>query len=297
LQRIASLRREGLWSIKRLPKLCEPKRPKAHWDYLLDEMMWMSNDFQQERKWKKAVSKKISGAVQKYFKDKEIKAEMAEKEELKRMRKNAANIAREIMNFWRNVEKVVEYKLKTIDEEKRKKELDMHLNFIVDQTEKYSSRLMKGLSTSSTDNVNNNKQTVVEDEQTEEEYEDAIENINEEEEEEDEEYDEENDSDDAIDNESTIESDEDINNYDVNEEIRQLQMDSELPIEDLITKQYFDESHSIEMNKEEEEDDDSYTEDSNETTDVEDTIEEEENYQQNNEKYNVDDELKQLEED
>lgn len=29
-------------------------------------------------------------------------------------------------------------------EEKRKKALDMHLNFIVDQTEKYSSWLVKG---------------------------------------------------------------------------------------------------------------------------------------------------------
>ena len=280
LQKIAGLRREGLWSIKRLPKLCEPKRPKAHWDYLLDEMMWMSTDFQQERKWKKAVSKKISGAVQKYFKDKEIKADVAEREELKRMRKNAANVAREIMNFWKNVEKVVEYKLKTIDEEKRKKELDMHLNFIVDQTEKYSSRLMKGLSSSSSAaamTVTNVKKK--EDEEEDDEYEDAIEEMDD-----DGEYNEENDSDDAIDNESTIESDEDINNYDVNEELRQLQMDSELPIEDLINNN----------NKvEEEEDDDDYSEDTDETTDVEDTIEEDEkNYVDNYE-----DELKQLEED
>ena len=314
------MRREGLWSIKRLPKLCEPKCPKAHWDYLLDEMMWMSTDFQQERKWKKAVSKKISSAVQKYFKDKEIKAELIEKEELKRMRKNAMNVAREIMSFWKNVEKVVEYKQKTRDEEKRKKELDMHLNFIVDQTEKYSSRLMKGLS-SLAGNVNMNKQVTSPRatlDNNESEYEDAVEEelipmpvsrgLEDKDEDNDEEYDEANDSDDAIDNESTIESEEDINNYDVDEEIKQLQMESELPLDELIASQYFDEfqvsKQSIEgddqesdeyMDDDDEEDDD-YSDESDMTTDIEDTIEEEENYQQN-ESYNVDDELKQLEED
>ena len=311
LQRITQLRREGLWSIKRLPKLYEPKRPKSHWDYLLDEMMWMSTDFQQERKWKKAVSKKISGAVQKYFKEKEIKAELAEKEELKRIRKNAANIAREIMNFWKNVEKVVEYKQKTRDEEKRKKELDMHLNFIVDQTEKYSSWLMKGLSA----NVNIvkdscNKQQKAENEvsdESESEYEDAIEtdaksksNSSKIVADSDEEYNEENESEGAaLDNESTIESDEDINNYDVDEEIRQLQMESELPIEDLITEQYFDKTDETQTNEAmetEEDDDDDYSDDSDETTDVEDTIEEEENFLKT-EEYNPEDELKQLEED
>ena len=68
LQRINLLRKEGLWSIKRLPKLVEPQRAKTHWDYLLDEMVWMSSDFQQERKWKKNASKKIALAIQKYFK-------------------------------------------------------------------------------------------------------------------------------------------------------------------------------------------------------------------------------------
>ncbi|NWS46862.1 EP400 protein, partial [Probosciger aterrimus] len=51
-QRIAELRKEGLWSPRRLPKLQEAPRPKSHWDYLLEEMQWMATDFAQERKWK-----------------------------------------------------------------------------------------------------------------------------------------------------------------------------------------------------------------------------------------------------
>jgi E1A-binding protein p400 len=40
---------------------------------------------------------------------------------------------------------VVEYKQQSRLEEKRKKALDLHLSFIVDQTEKYSSWLTEGL--------------------------------------------------------------------------------------------------------------------------------------------------------
>ena len=60
MQRISELQREGLWSEKRLPKVQEPPRVKAHWDYLLEEMIWLAADFAQERKWKKAAAKKVS---------------------------------------------------------------------------------------------------------------------------------------------------------------------------------------------------------------------------------------------
>jgi hypothetical protein len=251
LQRISQLRRDGLWSIKRLPKLCEPKRTKTHWDYLLDEVLWMSTDFQQERKWKKATSKKISSAIQKYFKEKETKAELMEKEEAKRVRKNASFIAKEIMTFWRNVEKIVEYKQKALSDEKRKKEMDMHLNFIVDQTEKYSSWLMKSLAEGSDKAGQKTTRVDVElnvDENTTSDdnvsiQSDKLENFKKlyssnnktaTDEDSDSDYDKNKDDDDDVDNESTIDSDDDVDKYDANEEIRQLQMESEMPIDDLL---------------------------------------------------------------
>lgn len=60
MQRICELQKEGLWTEKRLPKVVEPARPKAHWDYLLEEMVWLAADFAQERKWKKAAAKKVT---------------------------------------------------------------------------------------------------------------------------------------------------------------------------------------------------------------------------------------------
>ncbi|KAK9301725.1 hypothetical protein QLX08_006019 [Tetragonisca angustula] len=145
MQRIAELQREGLWSERRLPKVQEPPRTKAHWDYLLEEMVWLAADFAQERKWKKAAAKKCARMVQKYFQEKAIQAQKAEKSQELRLKKIASFIAKEIKTFWTNVEKLVEYKQQTRLEEKRKQALDQHLNFIVGQTEKYSTWLTEGL--------------------------------------------------------------------------------------------------------------------------------------------------------
>jgi E1A-binding protein p400 len=59
MQRIGELQRDGLWAEKRLPKVHELSRSKAHWDYLIEEMVWLAADFAQERKWKKAAAKKV----------------------------------------------------------------------------------------------------------------------------------------------------------------------------------------------------------------------------------------------
>lgn len=217
IQRITQLRKEGLWSIKRLPKLVEPQRTKSHWDFLLDEMTWMSTDFQQERKWKKNSCKKLSIAIQKYFKDKELKAELAEREETKRLRKQASLIARDINQFWRNVEKIIEYKHKSLLEEKRRQALDLHLNFIVDQTEKYSSWLIESLA---------QPQQPIESPQIIDQDDEYKENEPDE------------------DDESTIEKEEELDqDNDQDDELKQLQMESEIPIEDLLKDYNLDENY------------------------------------------------------
>ena len=44
-KRVSDLTREGLWSEKRLPKVCERPRPRTHWDSVLTGNM-TSNLFQ-----------------------------------------------------------------------------------------------------------------------------------------------------------------------------------------------------------------------------------------------------------
>jgi len=64
LQRVGELRRTGLWSARRLPKVQETPRSKAQWDYVLDEMQWLAVDFAQERRWKMAAAKKVRYLIQ-----------------------------------------------------------------------------------------------------------------------------------------------------------------------------------------------------------------------------------------
>ncbi|XP_036777782.2 E1A-binding protein p400 isoform X25 [Manis pentadactyla] len=120
-QRIADLRKEGLWSLRRLPKLQEAPRPKSHWDYLLEEMQWMATDFAQERRWKVAAAKKLVRTVVRHHEEKKAREERGKREAQDRLRRIAASTAREIECFWSNIEQVVEIKLQVELEEKRKK--------------------------------------------------------------------------------------------------------------------------------------------------------------------------------
>uniref|UniRef100_A0A671WMD9 Snf2-related CREBBP activator protein n=1 Tax=Sparus aurata TaxID=8175 RepID=A0A671WMD9_SPAAU len=143
--RTQSLKREGFWSMKRLTRLTEPPRPKVHWDYLCEEMQWLSADFAQERRWKRGVARKVVRMVMRHHEELRQKEEKAKRDEHAKIRRVASSIAKEVRAFWSSVEKVVQYKQQSRLEEKRKKALDLQLDFIVGQTEKYSHLLSKSL--------------------------------------------------------------------------------------------------------------------------------------------------------
>ncbi len=306
LKRIAELRKEGLWSLKRLPKLVEPARPKTHWDYLLDEMSWMATDFQQERKWKINCCRKLSLAVQKHFREKQLRAELAEKEESRRLRKQAQLIAREINQFWKNIEKIVKYKQETLLEEKRKETMSLRLNMIVDQTEKYSSWLMESFNQPA-----ENASTLVAGTSAQPKIEEVNEKMDGSES-------NQGDSDDTSvetesstsDNESTIEAEEkmDASKANVDDEIERLRLESELPLEELLKDYKIDQSYFNKENqpveKEDESEDESELTDEDDDEDVssgdmteeeddEETIEEEEKQLKEND-YNAKNELDEL---
>ncbi|XP_058035408.1 helicase SRCAP isoform X2 [Ahaetulla prasina] len=143
--RIAEMKKEGFWSSKRLSKVPEPIRPKVHWDYLCEEMQWLSADFAQERRWKRGVARKVVRMVIRHHEEQKQKEERAKREEQAKLRRIASSIAKEVKQFWSNVEKVVQFKQQSRLEEKRKKALDLQLDFIVGQTEKYSDLLTQSL--------------------------------------------------------------------------------------------------------------------------------------------------------
>jgi len=145
LKRVHELQKEGLWAARRTAKVSEPSRIKTHWDYLLEEMSWMSNDFKEERKWKQALARKISKAVMKYHRGQELKEKRRTKEEELNLKRIASKVARSVKKFWSQMEKLVVSKHQAKVDEKKKQVLDKHLNFLVDQTERYSRMLAKDI--------------------------------------------------------------------------------------------------------------------------------------------------------
>jgi SNF2 family DNA or RNA helicase len=136
LKRIDELKSDGKWTNQRLAKCLEPNKRKTHWDYLLDEMRWLAEDFLLEKRWKQAMAKKLSLAVLKYFRDKNQAENQQKREQIKHLRQQAQFICKEVMIFWRNVHKISEYKETKRLEELRKHQLDS--NFIVDQSDQDS---------------------------------------------------------------------------------------------------------------------------------------------------------------
>ncbi|XP_011075153.1 protein PHOTOPERIOD-INDEPENDENT EARLY FLOWERING 1 isoform X1 [Sesamum indicum] len=128
----------------------EPRRPKTHWDHVLEEMVWLSKDFESERKWKLAQAKKVAIRASKGMLDQATRGEKRVKEEEQKLRKLALNISKDVKKFWTKIEKLVLYKHQLELDEKKKKALDKQLEFLLGQTERYSSMLAENLVNSPT---------------------------------------------------------------------------------------------------------------------------------------------------
>lgn len=123
----------------------EPRRPKTHWDHVLEEMVWLSKDFESERKWKLAQARKVALRASKGMLDQATKGEKKMREEEQRLRKVALNISKDVKKFWMKIEKLVLYKHQMELDEKKKKALDKQLEFLLGQTERYSTMLAENL--------------------------------------------------------------------------------------------------------------------------------------------------------
>ncbi|KAJ2852931.1 chromatin modification- protein VID21, partial [Coemansia erecta] len=66
MERIEELKDKGKWSFWQPQKHRAPSRGKAHWDYLLDEAVWMHADFCEERKLRQALARMVSSWVMDY---------------------------------------------------------------------------------------------------------------------------------------------------------------------------------------------------------------------------------------
>ncbi|XP_002521085.2 chromatin modification-related protein EAF1 B isoform X1 [Ricinus communis] len=74
-------------------------RRKSHWDFVLEEMMWLANDFAQERLWKMTAAAQICRRVA--FSS---RLRVEEQHQHGKLRKVAYTLAKAVMQFWHSAE-------------------------------------------------------------------------------------------------------------------------------------------------------------------------------------------------
>ncbi|KAJ1264384.1 hypothetical protein BS78_09G259100 [Paspalum vaginatum] len=92
----ASIKRAG----ERSPcNIALEKRRKSHWDFVLEEMAWMANDFMQERLWKS-----VAAAQMCHWVSSDGRAKFEEANIQRKQKAVMKIIAKGIMSFWRSAE-------------------------------------------------------------------------------------------------------------------------------------------------------------------------------------------------
>uniref|UniRef100_A0A915ECT6 Uncharacterized protein n=1 Tax=Ditylenchus dipsaci TaxID=166011 RepID=A0A915ECT6_9BILA len=141
IQRIAELRKAGLWSSTVLPQCVDPPRKKAHWDYFLEEVRWMSTDFVQERRNKRRIAKKLASEAKQVWRRKYEQKAVVKVDNQKEAKRICGLIARMVREFWANADKVVDFKTKEILNARKRKALDEQLDHLVVEADKLTSQM------------------------------------------------------------------------------------------------------------------------------------------------------------
>ena len=97
---------------------------ETHWDVVLKEMVWLSNDFSKERQRHVSTAKKFTKAVDQFHKTKEAKRARKIKEDQLALKRTASRIAKEASKFWLKVNKIIAFKQKAQADDARQQVTD-----------------------------------------------------------------------------------------------------------------------------------------------------------------------------
>lgn len=140
----AASRLDEITGGKTITKSTVPERTDSHWDYLLKEMKWLSEDFEQERDRHLKSRRKVGKMVLTYFRQQGTKEERQAREQQLALRKIASKVsssyicsrmtmsvaqggflchasllgfqvARDVRTFWAKINRVVGFKQKVSD--------------------------------------------------------------------------------------------------------------------------------------------------------------------------------------
>lgn len=123
----------------------EPEKNKTHWDCLIEEMKWLSSDFERERKMKKKFAHDMVKAAKKSIETRHLEVEKKIKREEQELKKRVTLMARSVNNYWKKIEKLTKHNYNVLLQEN--KSIQQHnrlLNFI-NKLQKISTRVAQSL--------------------------------------------------------------------------------------------------------------------------------------------------------
>ena len=123
-----------------------PLGSTPHWSALLAEAAWMAQDFADERKRKQKLRRTVVGMVQRVADKRAAEVLVTARRAEGDRRAAASRQAKEVAAFWRKIDKLVIWKHRSRLEAMRRDALDAHLEYLVGQSEQYSSGLAKQVS-------------------------------------------------------------------------------------------------------------------------------------------------------
>ncbi len=123
----------------------EPEKNKTHWDNLLEEMKWMQNDFEKERKLKKKKAAEMSKFAKKSLDTRHLEVEKRAKKQEMDLKKQSVMIARSVNHYWKKIEKLTRHHyLALLQENKMTIQQNRLLGFI-NKLQKISGRVADSL--------------------------------------------------------------------------------------------------------------------------------------------------------
>ena len=119
----------------------EPEKNKTHWDHLLEEMKWMQNDFDKERKLKRKKAAEMCKFTKRAQETKHLEVEKKAKRMEQETRKLCQMMSKNISTYWKKIEKLTKYHYNVILQENKITQQQNRLLSFINKLQKISTRV------------------------------------------------------------------------------------------------------------------------------------------------------------
>ena len=124
----------------------EPEKNKTLWDYLLQDMKWMQDDFEKERKNKRKLGLNIVKQIRKHLNSKQTEAIKNIKRQEQNMQRRYLNLSRAVKTYWQKIDKITNYNYNTQYNKEKIIQQQNRLMSFISKLEKISGKVANSLS-------------------------------------------------------------------------------------------------------------------------------------------------------